>query len=76
MRDIKSQYPDKVNVWAEIIENHLIDSFFDGNFNSEMYESMLTEQIIPAIRNFFPNNFDRGSARWSAYRIKGTKVTR
>jgi len=29
--------------------------FFDENFNSEMYEAMLIEQIIPAIWNPFPN---------------------
>jgi len=60
MRDNKSQYPKKVNVWGGIIENHLIGPFFfDENLNSERYEAMLVEQIIPAIRNIFPNNFDR-----------------
>lgn len=60
MRDNKSQYPNKVNIWAGIIGTHLIDPFFfDGNLNSEMYEAMLIEHIIPAIRNLFPNDFDR-----------------
>jgi len=60
MRDNKSQYPDKINVWIGMIGDHLIGSFFiDGNLNSEMYETMLIEQIIPAIRNLFPNDFDR-----------------
>jgi len=61
MRDNKSQYPEvyEVNVWAGIIGDHLIGPFFiDENLNSEMYETMLIEQIIPAIRNFFPNDFD------------------
>jgi len=44
---------------AGISEDHLIDLFFiDGNLNSEMYETMI-EQIIPAIRNLFPTDFDR-----------------
>jgi len=59
MRNNKSQYPYKVNIWAEIIGDYLIGPFFiDGNLNSEMYETMLTEQIIPAIRDLFSNNFD------------------
>jgi len=43
-----------------------------------MYETILIEQIIPAIRNLFPNDFNRVvPARWSpsAFRIKGTKIT-
>jgi len=43
-----------------IIENHLIGPFFiDGNVNSQMYETMLIQQIIPVIRNLFPIDFDR-----------------
>lgn len=60
MRDKKSQYLQKVNVWTGIIEDHLIGPFFfNENLNSERYEAMLVEQIIPAIQNIFPNNFDR-----------------
>jgi len=60
MRDNKSQHLDKVNVWTEIIGDHLIGPFFiNGNLNSEMYETMLIKQIIPAIRNLFSNDFDR-----------------
>jgi len=60
MEDNKFQYPDKVNVWTGIIGGHLIGPFFiDGKLNSEIYETMLIKQIIPAIRNFFSNDFDR-----------------
>jgi len=61
MRDNKFQYLDKINIWTDIIiGDHLIGLFFiDGNLNSEMYETMLTEQIIPATQNPFPNDFDR-----------------
>jgi len=73
MRDNKFQYPDKVNVWAVIIGDHLIGPFFiNENLNSEMYETMLIEQIIPATRNLFPNNFNHV---FPTRRIKGTKVT-
>ncbi|EFN84727.1 hypothetical protein EAI_08473, partial [Harpegnathos saltator] len=48
MRNNKSQYHEKVNVWAGIIGNYLIGPFFfDGNLNSERYEAMLVEEIIP-----------------------------
>jgi len=48
-----------INAWAGIIGDHLIRLFFiDGNLNSEMYETMLIERIIPAIQNLFPNDFD------------------
>jgi len=48
-----------INIWTGIIGDYLIGPFFIyGNLNSEMYETMLIEQIIPAIRNLFPN-FDR-----------------
>jgi len=40
-----------------MIGDHLIDPFFDGNLNSEMYETMLNKQIILAIRNLFLNDF-------------------
>jgi len=44
MRDNNFENPDKINVWVEIIGDHLIDTFFiDGNLNSEMYETMLIE---------------------------------
>jgi len=59
MRNNKSSYPDKINVWAGIIGDYLIGPFFiDRNLNSEMYEIMLIEQIIPVIQNLFPNNFN------------------
>ncbi|EFN76547.1 hypothetical protein EAI_03325, partial [Harpegnathos saltator] len=52
MRDNKSQYRKKVNVWAGIIGDHLIGPFFfDENLNSERYEAMLVELIITAIQN-------------------------
>jgi len=60
MRDNKSQYSDKVNVWAGIIGDRLISPFFiERNLNSEMYETILIEQIIPVIQNLFPNDFNR-----------------
>jgi len=38
---------------------NLIAPFFDGNLNFKMYETMLNKQIIPAIQNLFPNDFNR-----------------
>lgn len=57
MRDDKTQYLAKVNVWTGIIGEHLIGPFFfDENLNAEAYEAMLIQQIIPAIRNLYPND--------------------
>ncbi|KYN21601.1 hypothetical protein ALC57_06024, partial [Trachymyrmex cornetzi] len=57
MRADKTQYLAKVNVWAGIIGEHLIGPFFFAeNLNAEAYEIMLIQQIIPAIRNLYPND--------------------
>jgi len=40
MKDNKSEYPEKINVWVRIIGNHLIDPFFiHENLYSEMYDA-------------------------------------
>lgn len=60
MRESKTQYPQKINVWAGILNNQLIGPFFiDGNLNSEKYEAMLRNQIVPAIRRIAGDNFDQ-----------------
>jgi len=76
MRDNKSQYLDKVNVWAGIIGDHLISLFFiDGNLNSEMYGTMLLfEQIIPAIRKLFSNVSIARGCVWSVS-FRGNSLT-
>jgi len=48
MMDSHTQYPQKVNVWAGLLNNALIGPFFiDGNLNAAKYEDLLRNQIIP-----------------------------
>ncbi|EZA49482.1 hypothetical protein X777_12276 [Ooceraea biroi] len=51
MLEFHTQYPEKVNVWVGILNDTLIGPFFIGrNLNAEIYENMLRNQIVPAIR--------------------------
>lgn len=53
----RTQYPQKVNVWAGIIGNQIIGPFFiDGNLNGNRYLQLLENNIIPAIRERFNIN--------------------
>lgn len=48
----RSQYPEKLNVWAGILDNHLVGPFFiDGSLNAQKYLTLLQEQVLPAIQN-------------------------
>lgn len=59
MRDDRTQYPEKLNVWAGILRNRIIGPFFiDGNLNAAKYEDMLRNQIVPAIREISGENFE------------------
>ena len=59
VREDKSQYPQKLNVWAGILNNRVIGPFFiDGNLNAENYEAMLRNQIVPAIQEIVGENFE------------------
>lgn len=59
VRETHTQYPQKINVWCGIIDGYLIGPFFfEENLNAQRYEILLVDQIIPAIRNIFPNNFE------------------
>lgn len=51
MRESHTQKPEKVNVWAGIVGNHIVGPFIiNGNLNGVTYELMLRETIIPALR--------------------------
>ncbi|KMQ85171.1 transposable element tc3 transposase [Lasius niger] len=59
VRDNHTQYPQKVNVWAGILNGRPVGPFFiEGNLNARVYEAMLREQIIPAIQNIAGENLD------------------
>lgn len=51
----RTQYPQKLNVWAGILGDHVVGPFFiNGNLNSETYFNLLVNEILPAIQNL-PN---------------------
>lgn len=51
LRESKSQYPQKFNAWAGIFRRQIVGPFFyQENLNGENYLRMLTEQIVPALR--------------------------
>lgn len=59
MLESHTQYPQKVNVWAGILNDTLIGPFFiDGNLNANTYEELLRNQIVPRIREVAGDNFD------------------
>lgn len=54
-----TQYPQKVNVWAGILNDTIIGPFFiEGNLTGIKYGDMLQDQIVPRIREIAGDNFD------------------
>lgn len=50
-RDSHTQHPQKLNVWAGIVDDTIIGPFFiDGNLNAQTYEQLLRNEIVPAIQ--------------------------
>lgn len=49
---LRTQYPQKINIWAGILGDYIVGPFvINGNLNGERYLQMLQEEIIPAVRN-------------------------
>lgn len=58
-RELNTQYPQKVNVWAGILGDHIIGPMFiPGNLTGELYHEMLTDLIVPLITDIVENNED------------------
>lgn len=56
-RESRTQYPEKVNVWAGILGDHILGPFFiNGNLNGQLYLQMLQESIFPAITTVIREN--------------------
>lgn len=54
--NLKTQYPEKLNVWSGIYGNNIIGPFvIGGNLNGARYLDLLQNRIIPAIQNITPN---------------------
>lgn len=59
VRESRTQYPEKLNVWAGILNNRLIGPFFiDGNLTAAKYEAMLRNEIVPTIKEIVRDNFE------------------
>lgn len=56
IREEHTQYPQKVNVWAGIVGNHIIGPFFiEGNLNGDNYLALLQNDVVPTLINLYPN---------------------
>lgn len=59
MREVRIEYPQKLNVWAGIIGNRIIGPFFfNGNLTGGMYLEFLQNYLIPSLAELFPNHED------------------
>src|SRR5436190_18777887 len=57
MSDFRTQFLQKLNVWAGICSRDIIGPFFiDGNFNAKKYENLLRDHIISEIENLIDAN--------------------
>ncbi|KAJ8947446.1 hypothetical protein NQ318_009747 [Aromia moschata] len=55
MRELHTQNPEKVNVWAGKIGENITGPFFiDGNLNGETYLALLQNNVVPTIANLYP----------------------
>ncbi|MVN24218.1 hypothetical protein GO639_03455, partial [Staphylococcus aureus] len=61
-RETHIQYPEKINVWAGILGNHIVGPLFiDQNLTGELYLNMLETTVDPLITEIVeanPNEFD------------------
>ncbi|KAJ8937585.1 hypothetical protein NQ318_017654 [Aromia moschata] len=68
MRELHTQNPEKVNVWAGIIGENIIGPFFiDGNLNGETYLALLQNNVVPTMANLYPTEGNPqlpGNAIW------------
>ncbi|KAJ8944850.1 hypothetical protein NQ318_012999 [Aromia moschata] len=68
MRELRTQNPEKVNVWAGIIGENIIGPFFiDGNLNGETYLALLQNNVVLTMANLYPaegNPQLPGNALW------------
>ena len=59
MQQVHTQRPQKLNVWAGILGNHVIGPFFlEGNLNGEAYLDLLENQILPYIHDVVDHDPD------------------
>lgn len=48
----RTQFPQKINVWAGMVGNNILGPFFlEDNLTAELYLQLLQERIVPAVNN-------------------------
>ena len=53
----RTQYPQKINVWAGIFGHHILGPFFlNRNLNANYYLELLKEQILPTLNDLAEEN--------------------
>lgn len=58
-REVHTQYPQKINVWAGILGNAVIGPvFIEENLNGQLYLELLTDIINPLITESIENQVD------------------
>lgn len=58
--DYRTQYPQKLNVWAGMIGNHVLGPFFiAGNLTAQVYLDLLQNDIVPAIQELPDIDFNQ-----------------
>jgi hypothetical protein len=59
MRETHTQFSQKLNVWAGIIGDRILEPvLLDGNLDGVIYFTLLQEDLIPALAALFPNLLD------------------
>ncbi|CAH1372527.1 unnamed protein product [Tenebrio molitor] len=54
MQEIHTQYPQKVNVWARIIDDRILGPFFfANNLTGDRYLQFLQLELMPALATLF-----------------------
>lgn len=57
---LRTQYPQKLNVWGGMLGDHMIGPFFiDGTLNGLKYLNLLQQQIVPEIRRLAGRRFNQ-----------------
>lgn len=52
-----TQRPQKLNVWAGIINDNIIGPFFvNGTLTMERYLNLLSQNVVPTLQAIYPNN--------------------
>lgn len=59
MQEYRTQYPEKVNVWAGIIDSRIIGPyFFEETLTGPRYLEFLQNFLLPELNRLFPNRND------------------